>query len=184
MRIPPSETGMSIHAVMTAARRQEGKRRPAIRTRTPTAARTQCQRATALIPPIPRPQVLQQLISSAKVTAAITSTDQRNASTHGSQSVHERPATPGWSWGVTFTKTSVLLPARLGHTGRRWPDYGRTAALNIAYRCIAVNSVPPGQQAYEPVADVALSHLRTVVNCLGLESITAATAPGLAQLSG
>jgi hypothetical protein len=68
--------------------------------------------------------------------------------------------------------------------GWRWPDYGRTAALNIAYRCIAVNSVPPGQQAYEPVADVAVSHLRTVVNCLGLESITAATAPGLAQLSG
>ena len=124
---------MIIHAVMTAARRQEGKRRPATRTRTLTAARTQCQRATALIPFIPRPQVLKQLISSTKLTATITSTDQRNASTHGSQRVRGRHVTPGWPWGVTFTRPVCSCQRGLG-TRRRWPDYGRTAALNIASR--------------------------------------------------
>src|SRR5215472_11977071 len=156
MRIPPSRTGMIIHAVMTAVRRQEGKRRPATRTRTLTAARTQCQRATALIPSSPLPHALKQLVSSTKLTATITSTDQRTASTHGSQRVRARHVTPGWPWGVTFTRPVCSCQHGLG-TRRRWPDDGRTAALNIASQCIAVNSVPPGHRAYGPVADAAVS---------------------------
>src|SRR5262249_40631040 len=87
----------------------------------------------------------------------ITSTDQRNASTHGSQRVRGRHVTPGWPWGVTFTRPVCSCQRGLG-TRRRWPDYGRIAALNIVFQCIAVNSVPPGHQAYEPVADARLYH--------------------------
>ena len=155
MRIPPSPTGMIIHAVMTAARRQEGKRRPATRTRTLTAARTQCQRATALIPPIAP--------ASAPAAHQFDKVGPHDHQHRPEERQHARqpecpraPCHAGLVLGCDLHKTSVLLPARLGHRSALaglWPHSGAQHCLPG----IAVNSVPPGQQAYEPVADVAVS---------------------------
>ena len=37
----------------------------------------------------------------------------------------------------------------------RWPHFGRT--LNVAHQCVLMNSIPPGQRAYEPVDETAVS---------------------------
>ena len=31
-------------------------------------------------------------------------------------------------------------------TGTDWPDFGRTATLNVAYYCTSMNSIPPDQE--------------------------------------
>jgi hypothetical protein len=38
---------------------------------------------------------------------------------------------------------------------QRWPDFGRTTALNAAAQCASMISIPPRQRLYEPVGDVA-----------------------------
>ena len=95
---------MIIHAAMTAARRQEGKLRPITRARTLAAASTECPILAAVIQPSPRWGVSQLPIRLAKSSATISSPDQRNARTHGSQMVHGRQASPARAAGVTFTR--------------------------------------------------------------------------------
>ena len=38
--------------------------------------------------------------------------------------------------------------------GLRWPDFGRTAALNVAAYYALVDGIPPGQRAYVPVGEM------------------------------
>jgi hypothetical protein len=38
--------------------------------------------------------------------------------------------------------------------GLRWPDFGRTAALNVAAYCAFVNGIPPGQRTYVPAGEM------------------------------
>ena len=37
----------------------------------------------------------------------------------------------------------------------RWPDFGRTTTLKVGAYCASVNSIPPGQQVYEPLGEMA-----------------------------
>jgi hypothetical protein len=53
--------------------------------------------------------------------------------------------------GFTLTETDHYVET---FTGLHWPDFGRTTALNVATFCVLVNSIPPGQQAYEQAADM------------------------------
>jgi len=103
-RTQPSPMGMIIHAVMAATRRQEGKLRPITRTRTLAAASTECPVLAAVIQPSPRWGVSQLPIRLAKSSATISSPDQSNARTDGSQMVHGRQTPPARAAGVTFTR--------------------------------------------------------------------------------
>ena len=53
---------------------------------------------------------------------------------------------------ATFQATDSI-----GHKGsqaRGWPDFGRTAALNVAYYCVSMNSIAPDQRAYEQAGEM------------------------------
>jgi len=50
----------------------------------------------------------------------------------------------GVKQGLTVAASQEVLA-----TGLPWPDFGRTTALNVADYCASMNSIPPGQQAYE-----------------------------------
>ena len=52
-----------------------------------------------------------------------------------------------------------------------WPHFGHTAALNAADQRVSISSVPPGQRAYEQVAD-------TPETLYGSEAATAASCSG------
>jgi len=95
---------MIIHAAMTAARRQEGKLSPMTRARTLAAASTECPILAVVIQPSPRWGVSQLPIRTAKSSATISSPDQRNARTDGSQMVHGGQVSPARAAGVTFTR--------------------------------------------------------------------------------
>jgi len=118
-----SPIGMIIHAVMAAARRREGKLRPIARVRTLAAASTECPILAVVIQPSPRWGVSQLPIRTAKSSATISSPDQRNARTDGSQMVHGRQAPPARAAGLTFTRPvcSSQRGWNLSCAGRIWP---------------------------------------------------------------
>jgi hypothetical protein len=56
--------------------------------------------------------------------------------------------------GVKRQLTIADLRAR-PHLRLRWPDFGRTTTLKVGAYCASVNSIPPGQQVYVPLGEMA-----------------------------
>lgn len=109
---------MIIHAMMAAACRREGYRRPTARIRALVATRMECPMTPALChrSSAGRSEVPQLPMTAARPSAMISRTDQANAKTPGSQMVHGRHVPRDQAWGLASTPPSMHLP-RPGQPG-------------------------------------------------------------------